>query len=145
MSKVVIGADHAGFEMKEHLKRFLKNELQFEVLDVGCDEEKECDYPVFAKKAAQKVLNEGIPGILVCGTGIGMSIAANKIKGIRCAVCLSEKLAKLARQHNNANMLALGGRTMAKFPAQKVAQSFLQNEFSNEDRHVRRISQLEEE
>ena len=141
--KIVIGNDHAGFEMKEFLKKWLTNEGH-EIIDAGCADDAPCDYPEFAQKVAHKVIDEKILGILICGTGIGMSIAANRIKGARCALCISEKMAMLARQHNDANIVAIGGQNMAKVPAQKVIAKFLSTEFSGEQRHIRRNAKVDE-
>jgi len=140
--KVILGSDHAGFELKQNLKEFLSAQ-NFQVEDVGCFSNESCDYPDFAKAVAEKVLKENSAGILVCGAGIGMSIAANKVRGIRAANCYSIETAKLAREHNNANILCLGARLLEKQKAFEIAKAFLETEFSNEERHKKRTEKIE--
>lgn len=140
---IAIGSDHGGFEMKEALVEHLKNE-GYAINDVGCFGAESCDYPVYAKKVAQAVKDGSSElGILVCGTGIGMSMCANKIEGIRAAVVGDEFSAKVTREHNDANILCMGARVIDIEKAIKFADIFLQTPFSNEERHIRRISQLE--
>lgn len=143
MKKIIIGSDHAGYHVKELIKKYLeKKKIPYE--DVGgkspyCAD----DYPDIAKKAAKKVLKSKGLGILVCGTGTGMAIAANKVKGIRAAFCFDSYSSKMARQDNNANILALRER---KFPKKKIipiVAEFLKNDFSGIARHKRRIKKLE--
>ncbi|MCD6450719.1 MAG: ribose 5-phosphate isomerase B [Thermotogaceae bacterium] len=140
--KVAIGSDHAGFELKEYIKRYLK-EKNIEVLDVGTHSEESVDYPDFAKKVCEEVRNGADFGILICGTGLGMSIAANKCRRIRAALCLYPDMARLARQHNNANVLVMAGRLMGKELAGWTVDAFLSAEFEG-GRHERRIKKLEE-
>ena len=108
--KVVIGSDHAGFLMKENLKNHLISK-NIEVVDLGATNEESVDYPVYGKKVGEEVTKDGYDfGIVVCGTGIGISIAANKVKGVRAALVHDTETARLAKEHNNANVLAIGGR-----------------------------------
>ena len=120
-------------------------EKGIEYKDYGCYDESPCDYPVFGKKAAQAVVSgECEKGILICGTGIGISIAANKIKGVRAALCHDVFSAKATREHNDANMLAMGARVVGPGLALMIVDTFLNTEFSNAERHQKRIDMLEE-
>ena len=113
--------------------------------DFGTYNTDSTDYPIYAKKVAKAVAEGGCEsGILVCGTGIGISIAANKVKGIRCALCTDCFMAEATRQHNNANILALGGRVVGPGLALKIVDTFLDTPFSNDERHIRRINAIEE-
>jgi len=146
---VVIGSDHGGYELKEHIKSYLSN-FFIKYYDVGCEENESCDYPDIAQKLSNKLLNETNKkfaninhyGILICGTGIGISMAANKIKGIRCALCVDEYTARMSRNHNNANVLALGGRTIGVETAKATVNTFLNEKFEG-GRHARRIAKFE--
>lgn len=139
--KIAIGADHAGFELKEKIKLVLK-ELGYEIIDFGTNSSNAVDYPLIAKTLAQSVANKNPSrGILICGTGIGMSIAANKIKGIIAAHCTDVETAKLARQHNNSNILTFGGRTINPNLAQDIVKVWLETEFEG-GRHQRRIQEI---
>ena len=129
---IFIASDHAGFRLKEFLKK------HFELIDLGTDSESSCDYPIFAKKLAEKINGENC-GILICGTGIGMSIAANRFSHIRAALCVNETMAELARQHNDANVLVLGARIIFEDTALKCVEKFLSTDFEG-GRHQRRIS-----
>ena len=140
--KIIIGTDHAGFQLKEKVKLYLK-ELKHDVEDIGTFSEEPIDYPKIAKKAAEKVAKSKGEGILICGTGIGMCIAANKIKGIRAALCYDEYTSKVAREHNNANILCLGSRTESSKDYKKIIKTFLKTDFSNEERHKRRVKQMD--
>ncbi|GAB6888019.1 ribose 5-phosphate isomerase B [Desulfothermus okinawensis JCM 13304] len=139
--KIVMGSDHAGYPLKENLKIFLQGK-GYEVIDVGCDKENSCDYPEFAFKLCKKVVEDSILGILICGTGIGMSISANRVKGIRAALCFNEYMAKMSRRHNNANVLCLGARVIGEDLALSIVEAFLQEEFEG-GRHLRRINQID--
>ena len=111
MEKIAIASDHGGYELKEAIVGFLMG-MEIEVLDLGTNSSESVDYPEYGEKCARAVVEgEATRGIVVCGTGIGISIAANKVKGIRCALCTSQQMAELSRRHNDANVLALGGRT----------------------------------
>jgi len=141
--KIAIGSDHAGYELKEKLKEFLKeNKYHFE--DFGTDSTDATDYPEFAKKVAEAVLGGFEFGILICGSGIGMSIAANKFPGIRAAFCMNHELAKASREHNNANVLTLGARFIEEAEAKKTVKAFLETKFSGEERHIKRLKKLAE-
>jgi len=141
MRKIATSSDHAGFELKEFLKVFLKEE-KYEVIDLGTDSEKSVDYPYFGKKLGEFVVREKIQGIVVCGTGIGISIAANKVTGVRAANCINSTMAKLAREHNNANVLGLGSRIVGTELAKDIVNSFLETDFMGE-RHSKRVRQIE--
>ena len=137
--KIIIGSDHGGYTLKEQVKDHLKNH---ELEDLGTSSEESCDYPDYAKKVAQKVAQTGAIGILICGTGIGMSIAANKIEGIRAALCYDEYTTRMAREHNDANILCMGARTTKEDDALKIVDIFISTKASSEERHKRRVSKL---
>ena len=140
--KVVIGADHGGFELKKHLVENFKNK-QIEWIDVGTYSDESCDYPLIADKLAKVIIGgQAHFGVLICGTGIGISIAANRNKGIRAAVLYSDEVAKLAREHNDANVAVFGARTQNKEDVMQYLESFLKTDFSNGERHCRRIGLL---
>ncbi len=141
--KIAIGCDHGGYDLKEHLKAYL-TEKGHEVQDVGTYSKDSCDYPKFAFAAASLVENgECEKGIVVCTTGIGVSICANKVKGIRCALCSDPLSAKMTRLHNDANMLALGAGIVGPNLAEAITDAFVETEFSGAQRHARRIRQIE--
>ena len=141
---IAVGCDHGGYELKIAIMKHLE-ERNIEYIDFGCDSADSVDYPMYAKKTAQAVADgECEKGILICGTGIGISIAANKIKGIRAALCTDCFMAEATRQHNDANVLALGGRVVGEGLALKIVDTFLDTEFSNDERHIRRISMIED-
>lgn len=143
MKKIAIGSDHAGFTYKTRLIPHLK-EAGYEVYDMGTDSGESVDYPVFAHKVCECVQSGKTDcGILVCGTGIGMSIAANKHKGIRAALCGEVKSAELTRQHNDANVLCMGERIISYEAAESVADVFLKTEFIG-GKHARRVAMLSE-
>ena len=144
MSTIAFGCDHAGYQMKLALMEHLK-ELGFEIKDFGTDSEASCDYPEFAKAVAKAVVNgEAEKGVLICGTGIGMSMAANKVKGIRAAVVGDEFSAKATREHNDANVLCMGARVINLEQATAFLDIFLDTPFSEGENHIRRISKLED-
>jgi ribose 5-phosphate isomerase B len=140
--KVYLGSDHAGFGAKEELKKFLSGKgIGFE--DLGTNSTESCDYPDYALKVARKVAkNKGSLGLLVCGTGTGTSITANKVKGIRSAQATNEYMAKMAREHNDANVLSMGARINSKKEILKMADVFLSTPFSNDERHLRRVKKM---
>ena len=141
---IALGSDHGGYGLKQEIIGYLE-EKGIEYKDYGCHDESPCDYPVFGKKAAQAVVSgECEKGILICGTGIGISIAANKIKGVRAALCHDVFSAKATREHNDANMLAMGARVVGPGLALMIVDTFLNTEFSNAERHQKRIDMLEE-
>jgi ribose 5-phosphate isomerase B len=142
--KIAIGADHGGFDLKEEIKEHFKPK-GIEFIDVGTYSKASCDYPDIAEKAAKEVLSGNCElGILICGTGIGISISANKIPGIRCAHCHDTTSAKLTRLHNDANMLSMGGRIIGAELAKDIVEAFLNSPFSFDERHQRRIGKITE-
>ena len=139
--KIAIGADHAGFDDKEKIKKQL-DELGIEYEDVGTNSTESVDYPIFAEKVAKKVADGEVgQGILVCGSGNGMQIAANKVRGVRAALAWNEDTARLARQHNDANVLSVPARMISSEEAEKVVKSFLEAEFEG-GRHARRVGEI---
>ncbi len=139
--KIAVGSDHAGFELKENLKPFLK-ELGYEIVDFGTNTSDSVDYPLIAKSLATSVASKNQDkGILICGTGIGMSIAANKIKGIIAAHCYDPEIAKLSRQHNNSNILTLGGRITNLDLSKEIIKTWLETKFEG-GRHLRRVQEI---
>ena len=139
--KVVVGSDHGGFELKEVLKKHL-TEKGFDVLDVGTHDTNSVDYPDIAVKACEKVVSsECAWGVLVCGTGIGISIAANKVLGIRCALVSNEYSAEMTKRHNNANMLAFGGRVTGPDLAKNILDAYINAEFEG-GRHQNRLDKI---
>ena len=141
--KIVIGSDHAGYEDKEKIKRQL-DEMGVEYEDVGTNSAESVDYPIYAGKVAEKVANgEAERGILVCGSGNGMQIAANKVHGIRAALAWNEETARLARQHNDANVLSVPARMISPEEVSKVIKSYLEAEFEG-GRHARRVDEISE-
>lgn len=139
--KVALASDHGGIHIHEEIKNLL-DELKIEYVDMGCNCENSVDYPDYALPVAEKVASgEYDRGILICGTGIGMSISANKVKGIRCALVHDVYSAKLTRQHNDSNILAMGERVIGPGLAREIAQTWLQTEFEG-GRHQTRISKI---
>jgi ribose 5-phosphate isomerase B len=141
--KIIIGSDHAGFKLKEKIKAFLKESGQ-DYEDFGVDSDEPSDYPKTAIKVANKVADEKSRGILMCGTGLGEAIVANKVKGIRATNCFNEYTAKMAREHNNSNLLCLGARVLDEKEAKKITKIWLETEFSKEERHKRRVKQIQD-
>lgn len=140
--KIALGCDHGGFALKLKIAAFLGDAGYF-VCDFGTDSTQSCDYPDFAFAAARAVSSgECEFGVLVCRTGIGMSIAANKVRGVRCALCMNEEAARLTRLHNDANVLALGADLLSEKEALAVVETFLKTEFSGEARHKRRVDKI---
>jgi RpiB/LacA/LacB family sugar-phosphate isomerase len=141
MKSLVAGSDHAGFKLKELVKRLLEKE-GYRVEDVGTHDETPVDYPLYAEKVALKILEKrGRQGILICGTGIGASIAANKIPGIRAALVANVEEARLSREHNDANLLVLGGWGFDKESVPKILKTWLNKKFQG-GRHRRRVNQI---
>ena len=135
---ISIASDHGGYRLKEHIKAYLTAK-GLNVLDCGCDSLESCDYPVFGKAAAQAVADGRCEyGIVICTTGIGISIAANKVHGIRCALCSDPLSAQLCREHNNANMLSMGAGIIGTNMAERIVDVFLNTEFQG-GRHARRV------
>lgn len=133
--KIFIASDHAGFELKEFLKK------HFDCIDLGTNSADSVDYPDFGKKAATEVAQGNCVGIIICGSGIGISIAANRNPKVRAALCINAEMAKLARQHNDANILALGARLTNQEDALEITKTFLETEFEG-GRHQKRVDKL---
>ena len=140
IDKVFLASDHAGFELKNELKEAIKG-LGYEVVDLGTNDKNSVDYPDYAHLLASK-LEHNCYGVLVCGTGIGISIAANRHKNVRCALCHDEFTARLAREHNDANVIAFGARVIGAGVAISALETFLKTEFEG-GRHERRVKKIE--
>ena len=141
--KVVIGSDHAGYRLKESVKNFLIGK-GMNVEDVGTHSEESTDYPLYAEKVARYIQDgKAERGILICGTGIGMSISANKFRGIRASLCTNEYMARMSRRHNNANILCLGSRVVGEDLALSIVSAWLDEEFEG-GRHLKRLTIIEE-
>ena len=139
--KIAIGNDHAALELKNHIVDYLVKEGH-EVVNFGTDTPASTDYPIYGARVAHAVANgECERGVVICGTGIGISISANKVKGIRCALCSEPVSAKLTRQHNDANVLAMGARIIGPAMAEEIVHTFLTTEFEG-GRHEKRIAKL---
>ena len=140
---IAIGSEHGGFELKQAIMAHLdKRGLEYK--DFGTYDKASCDYPEYGKAVAHAVASgEYERGIIICGTGIGISISANKVPGIRAALCTDCFMAEATRLHNDANILALGGRVVGEGLALKIVDTFLDTPFSNDERHIRRISKIE--
>ena len=142
---IAIGSDHGGYELKKEIIQYLVDN-NFEYKDYGTYTPDSCDYPVYAKKVAKAILSgECEKGILICGTGIGIGITANKFKGIRAALCHDCFSAQATREHNDANIVTMGARVVGPGLAVKIVDTFLHTEFSNDERHINRIRQMEED
>ena len=141
--KIAIASDHGGYQLKEEIKKYLEGR-NIEVVDLGTHSEESVDYPIYGKACGEAVMSGTADrGIVCCGTGIGISIAANKVKGIRCGLCTSVEMAHLTKQHNNANMIALGGRTTSPALALAIVDEWLDTDFEG-GRHQRRVDMLNE-
>lgn len=141
MKKIGIASDHGGFELKEFLRKSLAGE--FEIVDYGTKDESSVDYPIVISDACKKVLFKEVEGLIaLCGTGIGASIAANRMSGIRAALCHDQFTAEMSKRHNNANVLVLGGRIIGKELALNIVRTWINTSFEG-GRHERRINQLE--
>lgn len=142
---IAIGSDHGGFDLKEVVTAHLK-EQGIEYKDFGCYDKKSCDYPIYGKAVAEAVAKgECEKGIVICTTGIGISIAANKVKGVRCALCADTLTAQMTRLHNDANVLAMGGGIVGPNLGISIVDAFLNTEFSAEEKHCRRVGLIEQE
>ena len=140
---IALGSDHGGFDLKETVKAYLDKE-NIPYKDFGCPNKESCDYPIFGRAAAEAVASgECEKGIVICTTGIGISIAANKVKGIRCALCSDTLSAEMTRRHNDANMLAMGAGMIGKNLAERIVEVFLNTEFEG-GRHARRVGLIED-
>lgn len=141
--KIGIGSDHGGYELKEHIIEYFKEE-NIEYVDYGTYSTESVDYPDYGKKVGQAIMNGEVEkGIVICGTGIGISLAANKVKGIRCALCSDTYSARMSREHNDANALALGGRVLGRDLAKEIVGVWLKSEFAG-GRHQRRVDKISE-
>ena len=139
--KIAIGNDHVGVELKQHLVQYLEAK-GFEVVNFGTDTTASTDYPIYAERVSKAVVSgECDRGVLICGTGLGISISANKVHGVRCAVCSEPVSAALARQHNDANIIAMGARTIGPVMAEALVDVFLNTEFEG-GRHQRRVDEI---
>ncbi|MDD3655204.1 MAG: ribose 5-phosphate isomerase B [Atribacterota bacterium] len=144
INKIAIASDHGGYELKNEIINYLKEKLCI-YKDFGCYDSKPVNYPDYALKVGKAIVNNEYQfGILICGTGIGMSIAANKIKGIRASLCHDTFSARMAKEHNNANILTMGGRVMGKGLAREIVKVWLMTEFSQESRHIVRLQKVED-
>ena len=144
MKKLVIGNDHAGVDYKWEIKEYLESK-GFEVVNVGSDSKESCNYPEFGYKAARMVADGEVDGgILICGTGVGISLAANKVKGIRCGVCSEPFTARLSKQHNNTNMIAFGARVVGPDMAKMIVDEWVGAEFQGGGRHTKRVGMVME-
>jgi len=141
---IYIASDHGGYKLKKRLIRYIKNELKLEIEDMGPDQyDRDDDYPDFAQPLVEKVANDkNNCGILICGSGQGMCMLANKNKGIRAALGYSIKSAELSKQHNNANILCLAGYVLTEDHATAITRKWLATPFSNEERHLRRLRKM---
>ena len=141
--KIALASDHGGFELKEIIKKKLQ-EKDYEILDLGTNSEDSVDYPSFGKACGEAVATgQAEKGIVCCGTGIGISIAANKVKGIRCALCTNTHMAEMTKKHNDSNILAMGGRILTVEEALAITETWLSTEFEG-GRHQRRVDMLNE-
>lgn len=140
---LIIGSDHAGYKLKEVIKNYIQK-IGHSIIDYGTNSEKPVDYPEISEKVAKDIVRKNTKGILICGSGTGMTISANKIKGARAVLCYDEFTARVSREHNNANILCLAGKDMSEEQAEKITKVWLETDFSNEERHKRRIKQIEE-
>lgn len=141
--KIAIGNDHAALNLKWEIADYIK-ELGHEAVNFGTDTPESCDYPIFGEKVARAVAaGEADCGILICGTGVGISLAANKVKGIRCAVCSEPVTARLVKQHNNANIIAFGARIVGSEVAKEIVKAYLDAEFLG-GRHAERVAMIME-
>jgi ribose 5-phosphate isomerase B len=140
--KIVIGSDHAGLEHKKSISKLISS-FGYEIIDVGTYSKNSVDYPDYGEKGAKEICSgQAELGILICGTGIGISIAANKVKGIRAAVCWNEETASLARQHNDANILCIGARFIPIEETLNIVKVFLDTPTSKDERHRRRVDKI---
>lgn len=140
---IAIGSDHGGYKLKLEIIKYLEDN-NIEYKDYGCYDENSCDYPIYAHAVSHAVADKICEkGILICSTGIGICIAANKVKTIRAALCNDCFSAQMTREHNDANILCMGAEIVGKGLALKIVNEFFKSDFSNEERHIRRINQIE--
>ncbi len=142
---IAIGSDHGGYDLKQKVIAHLE-ERGIECWDFGCSSKESCDYPVFGHDVAKAVASGACEkGIAICTTGIGISISANKVKGVRCALCADPLSARMTRLHNDANVLAIGAGIVGENLAMEIVDTFLNTAFSGEERHSRRVAMIEED
>jgi ribose 5-phosphate isomerase B len=141
--KIAVGSDHAGFDLKEYVKKYLEQQ-KIKIVDYGTDSDDSVDYPDYGKKVAKAVQRGEVDrGVVICGTGIGISMVANKYKNVRAALCLYPKMAEMARRHNDANVLAMGGRLVAPQLALDILDVFLNTNFEG-GKHKRRVDKIDD-
>lgn len=141
--KIAIGNDHAATELKFQVMNYIKEKYGYEVINYGTDDNESCDYPVFGEKVANAVAKGEVDrGVLICGTGIGIGMAANKVNGVRCAMVSEPVSARFTREHNDANIISFGARIIDFEKAKEIVDVFLTTEFSNGERHIKRINML---
>lgn len=139
--KISIGSDHGGFNLKEKIKARFNNEYEF--IDRGTYSKDSCDYPVYAKAVGEDVRDKNVDyGIVICTNGVGVTIVANKVKGVRAALCLNNSMAEHAKLHNDANVIALGAENQSDEEAFEMVKIFIETPFSFEERHVRRVNEI---
>lgn len=142
---IALGCDHGGYELMQEVKKYL-DDHQLEYKDFGTYTTESCDYPVYGKKVAKAVASGACDkGILICGTGLGITMAASRVPGIRAAVCTNEYMARLTREHNDANILGMGARVIGAGTALSIVETFLNTPFSEGERHKKRIAMIEED
>jgi ribose 5-phosphate isomerase B len=142
---IVIGSDHAGFKLKQHLKKYIEGIEGFELLDLGTNTFESCDFPDYAERVCLEVLkNEDNRGIIICGSGIGVSIAANKVPGIRCALVHDHLTTRLAKEHTNCNVIAMGERIIGTSQAETIVDAFITSEFIRAPNYLRRLDKITE-
>ena len=140
---IAIGSDHGGYDLRVAVMKHLE-ERGLEYKDFGCPDKSSCDYPTYGKAVANAVASgECEKGIVICTTGIGISMVANKVKGVRCALCSEPVSAKMTRLHNDANVLAMGGALIGPMMANNIVDTFLDTEFSGEEKHIRRVNMMD--
>jgi len=141
MLKIAISSDHGGYSLKEYLVKNLKDE--YNIVDFGCNSLDSVDYPIYASYTANAIKNKEVDfGIVICTNGVGVTIVANKFKGVRCALCINCDMAEHAKLHNDANCLSLGAKNQSEEEALNIAKAFLTTSFSNEERHLRRVNEI---
>jgi ribose 5-phosphate isomerase B len=141
---IVLGSDHAGFNLKSYLKKHLTDSEKYNIIDVGTDSTTSCDFPDYAEKLCEEVLKdpENIKGVVCCGSGIGVSITCNKITGIRCGLVHDTMSARLARQHTNCNVIAMGENFIGNVLAKEIVDTYLSHELIKEEKYLRRLQKM---
>ena len=143
MISVFVASDHAGFDLKKKILDEMKSFEEYEFFDLGTESRESCDYPIFAQRVVKRLKKYDYSfGVLICGTGIGMSIIANRYGWIRAALCCNEKMAEMARRHNDANVIVFGAKIISPEEALKSLKRFLAEDFEREERHVRRLNMI---